>query len=105
MNSLSRIVSGFGVPLFTDECTTNVERICYARILVEVDVTRELLNVVKVLDPIERLFEQEVVYDWDPGYCLTCLQVGHSCKPVQKQPQAVIPKAKHAKPKQTLLKK
>lgn len=105
MDSLSRIGSGLGIPMYTDECTINVERISYARILVEIDVTRELPHVVKAMDPNGKLFEQEVVYDWVPEYCHTCLQVGHRCKPVQKQLQTAIPKAKAAKPKQAWLEK
>lgn len=74
MNSLSRIGSGLGFPLYADECTTNVDRIFYGRILVEMDVTRELPNVIKVLHTNGRLFEQHIVYDWVPEYCPTCVR-------------------------------
>ncbi|XP_009798363.1 uncharacterized protein [Nicotiana sylvestris] len=38
-DSLSRIGSGLEVPLYDDECTTKTERISYAIILIEMDVT------------------------------------------------------------------
>ncbi|KAH0639653.1 hypothetical protein KY285_036239 [Solanum tuberosum] len=44
MDSLSRIGSGLSVPLYADNCTTIVERILFARILVEMNVTRHSLN-------------------------------------------------------------
>lgn len=65
--------------MFADECTSNIERISYARLLVEIDVTRELQKKIKVLDPTGRTFEQKVEYDWEPQYCPVCLVIGHKC--------------------------
>ncbi|XP_019232866.1 PREDICTED: uncharacterized protein LOC109213514 [Nicotiana attenuata] len=78
-DSLSRIGSGLGTPIYADECTTKVERISYARILVEMDITRPLPMKITVKDPNGRKFEQAVTYDWKPVYCSTCLQLGHNC--------------------------
>ncbi|XP_075076350.1 uncharacterized protein LOC142163006 [Nicotiana tabacum] len=78
MDSLSRTRSGLGIPLYADKCTTKVERILYARILIEMDVTRELP---------------------------TRIKVGHTCKPMQKQPPAIAPKIKITNPKQAWIKK
>ncbi|KAK6780222.1 hypothetical protein RDI58_022406 [Solanum bulbocastanum] len=50
---LCKIGSILGKPLYADECTSQVNRISFARILVEVDITRPLPK--------------------------KCLQVGHSC--------------------------
>ncbi|XP_019257662.1 PREDICTED: uncharacterized protein LOC109235869 [Nicotiana attenuata] len=46
-SALSKIGSGLGQPIYADACTSNAERISYARILVEVDVTKELPTVIK----------------------------------------------------------
>lgn len=86
MDSLSRIGSGLGVPLYANDCTTSAERIFYARILVEMNVTQPLPTTVKVVDPISRRFEQKIQYDWVPKYCHTCLQVGHTCQPKPPDP-------------------
>lgn len=42
INSLSHIGSVIGVPLYADECTTHQKRISFARMLIEVDVTKTL---------------------------------------------------------------
>lgn len=56
MKSLSRIASGLGIPLYADECTSKVDRISYARVLSEMDVTRELPVSVNVHDPNGKCF-------------------------------------------------
>lgn len=78
--SLSRISSRLGVPLYVDVCTTQVDMISYARVLVEMDVTKELPKSVKVTDPSGREFMQEIDYDWVPEFCTKCMQVGHQCR-------------------------
>ncbi|KAH0664989.1 hypothetical protein KY285_026195 [Solanum tuberosum] len=84
MDSLSRISSGLGEPLYADECTTKVDRISFARVLIEMDVTRELPRKLKVEEPNGRVFEQEVQYEWVSEYCAKCMQVGLSWKEVGK---------------------
>lgn len=81
LESLSRIGSTLGIPLFADECTSNQSRISYARLLVEIDVTRPLLHKIMVENPDGKCFEQQIVYDWEPPFCKKCQQVGHVCDP------------------------
>lgn len=50
----------------------------------EIDITRPLPRMVKVLDPSGREFEQEIVYDWELEYYNSCLQIGHSYKPIRE---------------------
>lgn len=78
-DSLSSISSGLGVPLYADECTTKVDRISFERVLVEMDVAKELPNKLKVENPNGRAFEQVVQYEWIPEYCSKCMQVRHKC--------------------------
>lgn len=40
--SLSRIGRLLGMPIVADECTTNQRRVNYARVLIEVDVSKPL---------------------------------------------------------------
>lgn len=87
MDSLSRIGSGLGIPLYADECTTKIERISYAGLLVEMDVTKPLPHSIKVIDLTRKIFEQHIEYDWVPEYCYKCLQVGHTCRNEEKQPK------------------
>ncbi|XP_021862240.2 uncharacterized protein [Spinacia oleracea] len=57
--SLSRIGSLLGVPLFADECTTCQQRISFARILIEIDVTKSLPRNVMLKDPTGKIFKQQ----------------------------------------------
>lgn len=84
IKSLSRIASVLGKPLFADECTTNQSRISFARILIEVNVSKPLPNEIELMDPTGNRFIQDVTYDWKPTYCEKCLQVGHNCLAMPK---------------------
>ncbi|XP_019241804.1 PREDICTED: uncharacterized protein LOC109221819 [Nicotiana attenuata] len=80
MRSLSRIASVIGKPIFADECTTKQTRVSYARMLIEVNVTKELPSEVWVMEPNDKKFLQSVSFDWKPAYCEKCLVVGHRCE-------------------------
>ncbi|KAK6791684.1 hypothetical protein RDI58_010765 [Solanum bulbocastanum] len=59
MDWLSIISSGLGVPVYVDECTTKVEKISFAKVLVEMDVARELPKKLKVEDPNGRALNKK----------------------------------------------
>ncbi|XP_075099268.1 uncharacterized protein LOC142176099 [Nicotiana tabacum] len=69
INSLSRIASAIGIQMYADECTAKQMRVSYARILVEVHVTKPLPDHVEVKDPSGRVFQHVVSYDWKPMFC------------------------------------
>ncbi|KAH1264861.1 hypothetical protein GmHk_01G000690 [Glycine max] len=48
--SLNKIGSALGNPIMTDECTANRLRVSYARILVEMDITKELPQTITIVD-------------------------------------------------------
>lgn len=91
-NSLSRIGSVLGVPIYADECTIKMLRVSFARILVEINVTKPIVNEIMVEDPSGKKFAQRVIYNWLPAFCNKCPKIGHNCevkrkiqsKPVQK---------------------
>ncbi|XP_055800406.1 uncharacterized protein LOC129869834 [Solanum dulcamara] len=83
--SLSRIASVIGVPIYADECTAKQTRISYARMLIEVNVTQPLPDKITVMDLHEKVFEQEVLYDWKPKFFPKCSMVGHVCQTMQQQ--------------------
>nr|XP_016437686.1 PREDICTED: uncharacterized protein LOC107763707 [Nicotiana tabacum] len=80
MDSLSRIGSLLERPVYADECTTNIDRVSYARMLIEMDVTKPLPESIKARDPMGKIFDQEIKYDWKPVYCPSCLQSGYRCQ-------------------------
>ncbi|XP_019070681.2 uncharacterized protein [Solanum lycopersicum] len=85
--SLSRIASAIGVPLFADECTTKQTRISYARMLVELNVTKPVPEKITVMDPNGRTFMQDVVMEWKPLYCDKCQRIGHQCQDTTMEDQ------------------
>ena len=87
-DSLSRIGSVLGVPLFADECTTKQMRVSFALpgyLLNWMSVTQELPKVVQIEDPNGLVFDQKVTYDWLPPFCEKCQLVGHVCPEKQAQ--------------------
>ncbi|XP_056685683.1 uncharacterized protein [Spinacia oleracea] len=96
--SLSRIGSLLGVPLFADECTTCQQRISFARILIEIDVTKSLPRNFMLKDPTGKTFKQQVDYDWLPPFCPTCKMIGHVCGKDKKNTTRLVPAA-HAQKK------
>ncbi|XP_070005030.1 uncharacterized protein [Nicotiana sylvestris] len=75
MKALSKIGNILGNPVYADECITSSIRISYARMLIEMDITKPLPRSVKLQDPKERLIQQEVTYDWEPKYYTKCLKI------------------------------
>lgn len=57
MESLSRISSVLENPIYADECTSNIERSSFARVLIEMDVTKPLPQSIKVKDPSGEVFD------------------------------------------------
>ncbi|XP_075101962.1 uncharacterized protein LOC142177378 [Nicotiana tabacum] len=62
-NSLSRIASAIGIPMYADECTAKQTCVSFARMLVEVIVTKLMLDEIEVMNPNGRIFQQAVTYD------------------------------------------
>ncbi|KAK4724359.1 hypothetical protein R3W88_027138 [Solanum pinnatisectum] len=90
--SLSRIASAIGVPLFADECTTKQTRISYAKMLIEVNVTKPIPQQITVMDPNRGTFMQEVVLEWRPQYCDKCQKIGHQCQPAVPTKEELLKK-------------
>ncbi|XP_019255012.1 PREDICTED: uncharacterized protein LOC109233580 [Nicotiana attenuata] len=97
-NSLSRIASTIGIPMFADECTAKQTRISYARILIEVNVTKPLPTSIPVMNEGGVMFEQVVEYDWKPDFCEKCLKAGHNCSRIPKENDKPIPQLSNRKP-------
>ncbi|XP_058776403.1 uncharacterized protein LOC131650721 [Vicia villosa] len=78
--SIGKISSALGKPLMTDECTAKKLRVSYARVLIEIDVTKELPQYINIREPSGVLLRQDVEYEWRPQFCTKCNKVGHECK-------------------------
>lgn len=81
-----------GNPLCANECTSKIKRISYAKVRIELDVTKEILQVVHVEHLDGRLFKQRVTYKWLPYFCIKCYEVGHICDQRSKANWKWVPK-------------
>ncbi|XP_021747460.1 uncharacterized protein LOC110713310 [Chenopodium quinoa] len=67
VDTLSRIGSVIGVPLYADDCTSKQLR---------------------VENPDGNLIEQKLIFEWSPPFCKKCNKVGHDCNAPAKKSQA-----------------
>ncbi|XP_009768155.1 uncharacterized protein [Nicotiana sylvestris] len=79
INSLSRIASTLGNPLFADQCITKQTRVSYTRILIEVNVTKKLPTEITVNYLLGRQFQQPIEFEWKPEFFSEYLKIGHDC--------------------------
>lgn len=82
---MGKIVSAIGNPIVTDECTASKLRISYARILVEVDITKELPQEIIVRDKDGNKMKQVVEFEWKPQFCSKCQKIGHKCGETRRE--------------------
>ena len=76
--ALGKIASVLGNPISTDRLTATRERISFARVLVEIDPTKELKRSVEIQLPTGKVRQQKVIYENEPKYCSLCKVLGHS---------------------------
>lgn len=74
---LSNVASRLGLPLHSDANTCAKSKLSFARILVEVDVLKDLHNTVQICAPEGEEFEQVVIYESVPKFCSLCSSIGH----------------------------
>lgn len=80
---LSKIGSMIGNPLASDSLTRSRDHLAYARILVEIDVSKDLKSLPDSLPLVTtdgKDFDQKVCYELIPYFCDHCKVVGHDTK-------------------------
>jgi len=75
--ALSKIVSKVGKPITTDKMTRTKERLSFARVLVEVDASKDLVRGVDLRLPTGEVYRQLVVFEFIPKFCKKCKTFGH----------------------------
>ena len=75
--ALSKIVSKVGKPITTDKMTLTKERFSFARVLVEVDVTSDIVSEVEIGLPTGVVYHQSVIPEFTPKFCKKCKIFGH----------------------------
>ncbi|GLU24041.1 hypothetical protein SLE2022_400100 [Rubroshorea leprosula] len=74
--SLGKLASYVGVPIATDVLTVKRQRVAYARMLVEMEIMDTLPRVVPIIGP-KGVFQQPVVFEWEPVRCGKCRNLRH----------------------------
>lgn len=72
------------MPLCTDRMTGLKKRISYARVLVEVDITKDLVTEVPIRLLSGEMRMQDVLYENLPKFCSLCQIIGHAVKNCKK---------------------
>ena len=75
--ALGKIVSKVGKPISTDKLTLSKERISFARVLVEVDASEDIISEVEVRLPTGEVYQQLVIPELIPKFCKRCKTFGH----------------------------
>ncbi|XP_019229452.1 PREDICTED: uncharacterized protein LOC109210484 [Nicotiana attenuata] len=73
--NLGRIASYLGKPICSDRLTAEGERISYARMLVEMDVSQELPDDMLIEEEKGQYRVQTLEYEWKPVFCEKCCQI------------------------------
>lgn len=76
--ALNIVASFVGRPLMTDQFTKDLTKGAYARVLVEVDVTKPLVRELSLEMPNGKKIVQPVLFEIEPKICLKCRTLGHN---------------------------
>ncbi|XP_059306221.1 uncharacterized protein LOC132057613 [Lycium ferocissimum] len=100
--NMGLIASYLGKPVCTDKLTASCEMVSYARMLIEMDITQVLPDVLVIEQQNGELREQEIEYEWHPKLCHECHELGHlaeECKARGEANENMPKKKKKAKRK------
>ncbi|CAH9114817.1 unnamed protein product [Cuscuta europaea] len=76
-DAMSEVASMVGVPLTTDKVTQDKSNHHFARVLIEVDVSKPPKLSFPIRLPSRKIFKQHVVYETFPNFCFHCKEYGH----------------------------
>ncbi|XP_060195091.1 uncharacterized protein LOC132624308 [Lycium barbarum] len=95
--NIGQIGSLLGKPVCTDKLTAPSDRISYARVLIEIDVSQPLPLDLNIKNPTREVFEQAVEYEWMPKFCLECCRFRHYTGDCKDKVDTYQEPAKHKK--------
>ncbi|CAH9135339.1 unnamed protein product [Cuscuta epithymum] len=99
--AMSEVASMVGVPLSTDKITQNRSNHHFARVLIEVDVSKPPPLSFPIRLPSCKVVKQMVVYETFPNFCFHCKIYGHHpfiCKKLvaKEQDESIVEKEKES---------
>ncbi|GJY55986.1 zinc knuckle CX2CX4HX4C containing protein [Tanacetum coccineum] len=90
-NGISRLASSIGYPIIMDKITASIcEKACgrdsFARVLIEVDATKELPDSIEICySKLGKSMKLRVEYAWKPPLCTHCKVFGHDYRGCTKR--------------------
>lgn len=75
--ALSKLTSKVGRPLYMDQMTRQRKRISFARVLVEIDITKAPAMTIPVMLPDGTELDLPLHFESHFKFCLTCRRMGH----------------------------
>ncbi|GFZ21561.1 hypothetical protein Acr_29g0007230 [Actinidia rufa] len=78
--SLAKICSIVGNPICVDKFTANQQRVSYARVLIKIDVAKNVAKSIEVVLPTGQSYHRAIYYENLPKFCSNCRVMGHSVK-------------------------
>ncbi|XP_019233206.1 PREDICTED: uncharacterized protein LOC109213825 [Nicotiana attenuata] len=75
--ALSKLASVVGKPLYTEKITAEMEKVSYARVLVETDISQPLPDSFE-MQTKKGVILQQIEYEWKPKFCCECIKFGHN---------------------------
>ncbi|GKG13279.1 zinc knuckle CX2CX4HX4C containing protein [Tanacetum coccineum] len=95
VEGISRISSRIGAPIIMDKMTTSIcekpyGRASFARVLIEIDAAKGLIDTVEIwYKSLGKSLELRVEYAWVPSLCEHCKTFGHFTKACSKNVHTV----------------
>ncbi|XP_062094334.1 uncharacterized protein LOC133800394 [Humulus lupulus] len=87
--AMTKIVNSVGKYIRQDRATLAREKLQYARVLIEVNISQELPNVIKFRDENGEAVYVDLYYEWKPDCCVSCQGFGHKQEVCKKKKQNV----------------
>ncbi|GAB2278371.1 hypothetical protein Dimus_013056, partial [Dionaea muscipula] len=81
---LEVIGSQIGTPIMTDKLTHTLERVSFARMLVEVDLSQPMISDIVIKLPGNIIHTQLIKYEKRPLFCSQCWSIGHDASKCNK---------------------
>ena len=78
VQGLSKIASVLRKPLQSDKLIATMERLSFARVLIELDLLDDLPSSIPICFPNDTTLNQSVVYETLLKFCKHCRVLGHS---------------------------
>jgi len=86
--SISKVVSGVGKPLYVDSRTEQMHMLTYARVCVEITANQPHCECIELVYEGQSCMV-DVEYEWKPTACAGCGIFGHKCNAAKARPVVV----------------